>query len=179
MSPKNKKTTRLLSPLLIFLCLFILSLQPALGSSAQEPDEKEEKGDKKSSETEYPEKLKSEETWETLINIPGKILFIPFWLMDKALAPILSWVGVAPQVTSKIARLLVSADGKRGLLPSTSDRTGFGLKFFQKDLITPGSHLDLTVRAGISWRQFCRLRLNRILCALHVPAHRTLLRNRK
>ncbi len=61
---------------------------------------------------------------------PVKILFIPFWLVDQALKPFLSLVGVAPQVTSKLARMLVSADGKRGILHSTSDMTGMGIKFF-------------------------------------------------
>lgn len=161
MLPRKQKIIiiRLFSILLIFLCFIMLSLQPSLGYTSQERNEKEEKEDKEIPEPEFPEKLKSKETWEILINIPGKILFVPFWLLDQALKPLLSLVGVAPQVTSKLARMLVSADGKRGLLPSTSDRTGVGIKFFQKDLVHPGSSLDLTARVGMEWRQLYRLRL--------------------
>ena len=161
MSPRKHKElfSRLLSGFMIFLCLFMLIFQPALGCPSSEDTKNKEDEKDKMDESGFHEKLKSEETWETLINIPGKILFIPFWLLDQALKPFLSLIGVAPQVTSKLARLLVSADGKRGLLPSTSDRTGAGVKFFQKDLVHPGSFLDLTARVGMQRRQLYRLRL--------------------
>jgi len=137
----------------------MFSLQPTLGCPFPDNIESKEKDKEETDESDFHEKLKSAETWETIINIPGKILFIPFWLLDQVLKPFLSLVGVAPQVTSKLARMLVSADGKRGLLPSTSDRTGVGIKFFQKDLVHPGASIDLTARVGMEWRQLYRLRL--------------------
>jgi outer membrane protein assembly factor BamA len=152
-------SSKLLCGFLIFLCLFMFSFQPTLECSYQEDIENKEKEKKETDESDFHAKLKGEKTWETIINIPGRILFIPFWLLDQTLKPFLSLVGVAPQVTSKLARMLVSADGKRGLLPSTSDRTGLGIKFFQKDLVHPGSSLDLTARVGMEWRQLYRLRL--------------------
>jgi len=145
--------------IITFLVVFSLATQGVISQSSQENPKREHSEIEESC---FAKKLKSRQTWEYIVNIPGRILFFPFWLFDKALEPVLSLVGVFPQVTSKLAQILISADGRRGVLPTISDRTGHGIKFFQKDLINPGSDFDITARVGMRWRQFFRIRMQRL-----------------
>lgn len=150
---------RLSGVILLLVCFSLLNIhQPLLGQTSKEESEKKEKT---TDESDFPKKLKSKETWEYIIDLPGKILYLPFWLLNEAAKPICSLVGVAPDVYSKLARILISADGRRGLMPSYNPRHGGGVKFFLKDLTNPGSKLDITAKLGLRWRQYYRIQLRR------------------
>lgn len=155
---------RLLATSLVLICLLFINFQPLLGQNSHEEQEekKEEKEKTPQEKTEYPKKLKSKKTWEYIVNFPGRILFLPFWLLDQAMKPVLSLVGIAPQVKSKLAKFLISADGRRGVLPTYQPRTGAGLKFFLKDFPNPDSRLTLSSRFWLRWRQDYSLRLQRL-----------------
>jgi len=150
---------RLFGIVLVLVFFFGLNIQqPLLGQTSQEDPEKKENT---SNESDFPKKLKSKKTWEYIVDFPGRVLYLPFWLLDKGAKPIFSLVGAAPVTYSKLARILISADGRRGILPSYSPRTGGGLKFFLKDLTNPGSKLNITANLGLRWRQYYKIQLKR------------------
>ena len=53
----------------------------------------------------------------------------------------------------KVVDVFTSEDGRRGIYPVYSSRTGGGLKFYQEDLLFKESRLTLQMTAGPRWRQ--------------------------
>lgn len=156
---KKRGILSLVIALLFFICIISGTSSPLSGQVSKKNPEKEEKP---SNRTKYPKKLKSKKTWEQIIDIPGKILYIPFLLLDEISKPVFSLVGVAPVAYSKLVRLLISKDGKRGLLPSLSPRKGGGITLFQKDISQKGANLNISTRIGLRWRQYYELELDRV-----------------
>ncbi|MFZ0391039.1 MAG: BamA/TamA family outer membrane protein, partial [Calditrichia bacterium] len=64
--------------------------------------------------------------------------------------------------TARILNVLMTDDGKRGIVPTYSSSAGGGLKFFQRGLISPDSKLSLSVTAGLRDRRRFQLHFKRI-----------------
>ncbi|MGH1362562.1 MAG: BamA/TamA family outer membrane protein [Calditrichia bacterium] len=103
----------------------------------------------------------SKSNFEKVIDLPGEIIFLPFRLIFGATS---SGIAVVydNHLLPRIASALTSDDGKRGLRPIYSSRSGFGLKFFWKDFITPGGRLTPKASIGLLRRQAYELSAKRI-----------------
>jgi hypothetical protein len=161
---KKKKNRRYTSSVAIFISLFFVTHLlyagfPALDSLQAE---KMEAGPVKTEKKQdSPKKLKSRQTWETIINIPGAIVYLPFWLAYSGIKPVLHFLETS-KLISGIEDFLVSNDGKRITLPTSRSRTGLGLKFSYSDFITKDDSLDLTATLGLRWSHYFSISLQRV-----------------
>lgn len=134
----------------VLLVFFLLSLLlPAISLMGQE--EIDHSADEKKEES-YPEKIESEESWEKVLNFPGRVIVFPFkTLFDGA-----EWLAGKVYIPGRIgplARFFTSADGLRRLRPTYSTRSGAGLKLIQENLFNEGSRLKLKASMGYNYRQ--------------------------
>lgn len=156
---KHLKNIRLIKILAIFILLGIFSLPTSL--EGQETKENNDKSRSENIPKKPPKKLKAYETWENVINIPGQILYLPFRLIYSGVKPVISFAEKS-EVSARIMDFFSSDDGKRAAYPTYYSRTGGGLKFYQKDLVNPGSKLSLSTTIGLHWRQLYRVRLRQL-----------------
>jgi hypothetical protein len=109
----------------------------------------------------FPPKMKSKETWENILNVPGTILAFPFWLLEESISPALDLV-LEKKLVAKVKDFLKTDDGLRGVYPTYESQIGGGIKLFQKDLLNQGSKLDLIATVGLRWRQYYQIHLKRV-----------------
>lgn len=109
----------------------------------------------------YPDKIPSHSTWEKIVSAPGKLIYLPFHIILKSV-DLVSGVSFEVPFVVELADFMVADDGSRGLIPTYASRSGGGLKFYQKGLISDESKLDLAATAGLRWRQQYRFRIRRI-----------------
>ena len=138
-----------------FVCLLIM-MGIVLNSFPLIAQEKEENED-----SEFPPKMKSKEKWEQIVNVPGTILALPFWLLEESISPVLDLV-LEQKLVAKVKDFLRTDDGLRGVYPTYESQIGGGVKFFQKDLLNQDSKLDLIATVGLRWRQYYRIHLKRV-----------------
>ena len=132
------------------LCLTLLGLRQMLYSYSSPSIQ--EKKDSPRSEQKYPKKRKSRETWESIVSLPGMILFLPLrviFLGSQAAATFLS----EDKSLRRINDLLNSDDGIRSLLPEYSEVAGFGMVYTHRGLITQGSKLKARASLGLKFRR--------------------------
>jgi hypothetical protein len=156
----GKKKSGLLSVLALIAMYLLVSVNsPVL--AARQAEENEAGTSEQHQEEDSPKKLKSRRTWETIINIPGAIVMLPFWLAYSGIKPAINFLE-SSKLISEIEDFLVSNDGRRMAYPTSRSRTGLGLKFTYSDFITRGDTLDLTVTLGYRWAQYYSLSLQKV-----------------
>lgn len=157
---KKRKSHTSIFCLLLAIFLLTAAGSPAEIYSAQKNEERASESEQKQ-ETENTKKLKSRETWEKIISIPGTLIYFPFWLLYSGINPVITFLE-KNKLVPKITDFLASDDGRRISYPTFRSRTGMGFRFNYMDLINPGTKLDFTATLGFRWTQFYRLRLQRI-----------------
>jgi len=83
-----------------------------------------------------PDKMKAKSTGETIAYyVPLGIVYLPVKLSFMGLASGFGWVS-DNKIVEKVDDFLNSDDGLRGVLPTFSAQTGYGIKFYQKALLS-------------------------------------------
>lgn len=113
-----------------------------------------------STEADY-SRYRSKTTWETLLSLPGTLLYLPFDIVGEGLTQLVIFTDEG-NTLQKISDFLVSDDGKRGLYPTSAPPIGVGLKFFQKGLFGEESKLSLSASRGLRTRQKYQFKVSRI-----------------
>ncbi len=109
----------------------------------------------------HPDRFPGHSTWERIVSAPGKLLYLPFHIVLKGV-DLVTGISFEVPFVVELADFMVADDGSRGLVPKYASRSGGGLKYYQKGLISDQSRLDLAATAGLRWRQRYRFRLRRI-----------------
>lgn len=109
----------------------------------------------------FPQKRHPETVYERLLGLPGDMMSAPFWLIEQCMTPAYYLV-VEKKTMAKIKDYLTSDDGLRGIFPTYEAKSGGGLNFYQKNLFSKDSRLDLTATVGLHNRQFYELNLAHI-----------------
>ncbi len=139
------------------LILALLIPQSLLAQSSQESGSSEAG---QSKEEVYPKKVQPRAAWEYIVNIPGYILYFPFWLIYSAAMPIIGWVEKS-NVMPRVQDFLESDDGKRVAYPTGETQYGMGVTYQQKDLFSPNCTLTATGMVGLNWRRMLQFELSR------------------
>jgi len=90
----------------------------------------------------FPEKLRARKPWEYVVSLPVWIATSPLWLLYKGTAAIIGFVD-DHDIPEKVERVLISEDGTREIMPEYSSRTGAGISFLKKGLISSESELKI------------------------------------
>ena len=127
----------------------------------------------------YRNQHKNKETWEQIVSFPGTIVSLPLVLFFEMQE---QFVGYAYEnkLIPKTIDFFTSADGRRGIEPTYSSRSGGGFKFYQEGILNPGSKLSIKASGSLYGRQhyqieFKRLRIYRILSFRIMSEYRYLL----
>jgi hypothetical protein len=161
---------RHLSPLKLsitsILILAILIPQPLLArtsqsdSSSKSSQEKKDSDESQQKKEVYPRKVPSRAAWEYIVNIPGYILYFPFWLVYTAATPIIGWVETS-NAMPRVKDFLESDDGKRMAYPTGETQYGIGVTYKHKDLFRPDCNIIATGMVGLNWRRMLQFELYR------------------
>lgn len=109
----------------------------------------------------FPKKQPSHTGWEMAASAPGKLLYLPFWLVFQATGAAIA-IQEEYKVADRVADILIAEDGSRGVLPVYSSRSGVGVEYFHKGLGNPESRFNLSAAWGLRNRQFYQLRQRRL-----------------
>ncbi|MEL6820338.1 MAG: BamA/TamA family outer membrane protein [Calditrichota bacterium] len=99
--------------------------------------------------------------WERAVDLPGQLIYLPFRLILEGTSAGIEAI-YENHLIPRIATALTSEDGKRGLRPIYSSRSGFGAKFFWKDFITSGGRFTPKASIGLRMRQAYELEAKNI-----------------
>jgi hypothetical protein len=157
------KTISLL--LAVWLVLISLTTHPL---AAQQAQSQTEAGGGEESDPVYPEKVRSRAAWEYIVNLPGYILYLPFWLVYSAVMPVIGLADTS-NFLPRIKDFLVSDDGKRMAFPMYESQYGLGVVYSQRDLFTPLCELQISGMMGLWWRRYFSVEVRRF--ALGGPVH--------
>lgn len=142
--------------LILILCFFtLLTVTPV--SLCQFGTETSERENEDEPIPTYPEKIKTRQTWETIVDFPGWLIQMPFKLLFKGF----EWLVPRFYVPGKVGFIydfFTSDDGRRALRPTVSTRSGPGLKLYQKDLLNEGSKISMRGAAYIDGRRKAQLK---------------------
>ncbi len=158
------KTNRLLKIFLVLLFILVLTFpHQILAQEAQDGSSAKESPGKENAEKEnpYPKKMKAHRTWEYIVNIPGYILYVPFWLVYTVVNTGIGWIENT-NIIPRVRDLLESDDGKRITYPTFESQYGFGLTYKHKDLFKKNCQLKISTMLGLRWRQFHELEISRL-----------------
>ena len=155
----EQKLSKLIWFCVSFICILTVAIEePLLAQTEITPADKAQTSD--SVQVQH-KKYRSRSTVEAIVSFPGVLVYLPLKLTFKGFGAIVSYVD-EKKVVQKTRDFLTSDDGRRGVLPTYSDRTGGGIKFFQKGLLTPKSKLSMSITAGLRSRRRYQLRLRRV-----------------
>ena len=107
---------------------------------------------------------KTEHTWEKIVSLPGRVIYLPFKLIFKGVEKTITIVDES-KIAPRVIDVLKSDDGKRALLPTYGARIGGGFQLYQRGLVNPESKLTLTTTVGMRQRQNYQLEFKRIRMA--------------
>ncbi len=99
--------------------------------------------------------------WDQIFAVPGEVLFFPLDLFLMGTKQGIVFVDNS-KIIPRTIDFLTSDDGKRGVFPTYSSRTGGGIKFYQKSLFNSQSELSLKLTAGLHFRQNYEIKLKGI-----------------
>lgn len=136
--------------------LVLLMLFPSSVWAQQEQTQSEQ--DNSSPQPVYATKVRSRATWEYIVNIPGYILYVPFWLVYTAVTPIIGWVDKS-NVIPRVNDLLISDDGTRRLYPNYETQYGFGLTYLQDGVFRSSGQIKAEALMGLWWRRYFSLNI--------------------
>ena len=146
--------------LTVFVSLLLVFIIMDADHALSEPIDPQSPSDTIATEN-YPERLPSHSTWEKIVSAPGKLFYIPFYIMLQGV-DLVTRINFEFPFVVELVDFMVADDGSRGLAPQYASRSGAGLKFYQKGLISDRSKLDFTATAGLRWRQLYRFRFRKI-----------------
>lgn len=146
--------------LTVFVSLLLVFIIMDADHALSEPIDPQSPSDTIATE-DYPERFPSHSTWEKIASAPGKLFYLPFHIILKSI-DLVTGISFEVPLVMELADFMVADDGSRGLIPTYASRSGGGLKFYQKGLISDQSKLDLAATAGLRWRQRYRFRIRRI-----------------
>ena len=109
----------------------------------------------------YPEKMSANSGVEKAVNLPLKIVYLPFLLVFKTAEGALYLYEKSPPILKPL-RVLIAADGSRGVYPLFEARYGLGAMFFVKYWPDDTSRFDVSTMWGLRGRNRQRLRHRRI-----------------
>ena len=135
------------------LLLLFASVLPLFAQSETDATGKERRSDTVQVRR---KKLGQKKTWEKAVSFPGTLVYLPLKLTFKLVKESIIFVDES-KVISK-----THDDGRRGVLPTYADRTGGGIKAFQKGWLSPESKLTLSLTAGPRERQRYQLQFKRV-----------------
>ena len=95
-------------------------------------------------------RMRSRALWEEIVYLPGRIVFLPVEYALKGVGATIGYVADT-KLIPKVEDFLTSDDGRRGVKPTYSGRTGGGIQFYQKGLFGASSDrnvLELTATGG-------------------------------
>ncbi|NIM18852.1 MAG: BamA/TamA family outer membrane protein [Candidatus Latescibacteria bacterium] len=141
--------------------LLVFGAQVQAARSAQEQKAARSEVENPDSTEAYPKKRSSRSGWERVVSFPGRIIYLPLKIVFKGGSGLAGWVDDS-KIIPKTVDFLTSDDGKRGLYPTYSSRSGAGVKFFQKDLFTEGSRFQMKATVGLRSRQLYEIYLKRV-----------------
>ncbi|HDY89642.1 MAG TPA: hypothetical protein ENH82_16210 [bacterium] len=147
-----------LAGILITFIVFICMVSPSFSQPAMMTEKTEINEQRPDSLKVYPEKLRSEEQWETIVNFPGRLIFSPFQLTFWGIEEIVEDVDETKIVQRVIEYL--SQNKPRGFSAQYSSRYGGGLLFYHK--IPPyidESKFDVSAQWGTRGRKRYRMRV--------------------
>lgn len=155
------KTARRLSKTFLVACICLWSsllFVPLQESTASEPGQ--ESDVQQDSIRVLRDKYKSRQIWETLVALPGDIVYIPVELLFNGTEKTIEIVEES-KLVPKVKSLLISDDGRIGVLPVYKSRLGLGAQYFHKGINNRESKLTLKCLVGIRQRQFYEIRMKR------------------
>ena len=126
-------------------------------------------------------KVRSRAIWEEIAYLPGRIVYFPLKCLLKGVSISVGYIDDT-KIIPKMRDFLTSDDGRRGVEPTYSARTGGGVQFYQKGLFgTPSDRnmLKLALTAGLRGRQRYQCTLEDIQFAHGLVSSDVLLRYRK
>jgi hypothetical protein len=150
---------KLVRSLFAALLAMLLVFPPSVW--AQQEQTRSEQENSESSEPVYASKVRSRATWEYIVNLPGYILYIPFWLVYTAVNPVIGWVDKS-NVIPRINDFLTSDDGTRRLFPNYETQYGFGLTYSQDGVLKSTGQLEAVALTGLWWRRYFSLDITEI-----------------
>lgn len=140
----------------ILFCVNVPLPIQAVAATVDSADSSESNG-----QIEYPERMKSRETWEWILSAPGLIVNLPFAIGLKIVE---TGVGTIyqPSVVGWLYDITTSDDSLRAIRPAYSSPSGFGFKIYQKDLFNEGSYFQLSAKRGFDHRQKYQLKYDNV-----------------
>ena len=145
-------------------CVALVAFQSSVRAQNASPVTENARGD---SALVKRERMRSRATWEEIAYLPGRIIYSPLEYSLKGLSMGIGYVDDT-KLIPKIRDFLTSDDGRRGVEPTYSARTGTGIQFYQKGLFRTGSDrntLELTLTGGSCGRLRYQCTLEEILFA--------------
>ena len=132
----------ILIPFIILACMVSPSLsQPAMMTENTEINEQQPDSLKV-----YPEKLRSEERWETIVNFPGRLIFSPFQLTFRGIEEIVEEIDETMIIPRIIEYYLnINHVGYLQNIPLVTVADSCSII---KYLLTPMNHDSMLVRNG-------------------------------
>jgi len=112
-------------------------------------------------------RMRDRAIWEEIAYFPGRVVYFPLKYSLKGLGASIGYIDDT-KLIPKIQDFLTSDDGRRGVEPTYSARTGGGFQFYQKGLSGSGSDRNifgLTLTAGLYQRQRYQCTLEEIKLA--------------
>lgn len=109
----------------------------------------------------YRNQYKGKETWGHIVSFPGTVVSLPLVLFFKMQEYLVGYV-YENKVVPKVIDFFTSEDGKRGIEPTYSSRSGGGVKFYQKGFLNSDSKLNLKIAGSFKGRQHYQMELKRI-----------------
>ena len=109
----------------------------------------------------FPDKMQSREAWENVVSLPGLILYAPFWLTFELTEQAIA-VQSRYRIGNRVAALVISPDGSRGIIPVYSSRGGLGVEFFKKHIPNEEARFNLAASWGLRGRSLYQVRVRRV-----------------
>lgn len=105
--------------------------------------------------------FKQKSFFDKALSVPGKVLFFPFDVLFSGISYGIYKVDES-KVIPKTRDFLISEDGRREVRPTYVSRIGVGLKYYQREILNPGSRLLLLATVGLHQRQRYGIALERV-----------------
>lgn len=113
------------------------------------------------STTAFPKKMPGHTTWEKVAAAPGYLIYLPLWAAFTVTGGTIKYVEKTG-IIGRTQELVTFDDGRGGIYPAYSGRSGAGLSFFLKNYVNEGFRFDATASYGFYDRSLFRLRYRRL-----------------
>ena len=149
--------------IIIFSIFILLSFMAApLYSQMKVIIEQEDKENNHSDSLQvYPAKLGSYQLWENIVNIPGDILYFPFWIILTGIEETAEFIDES-RIVPRMRNLLLRNIRPLWLSPNYSPRHGAGFKIGYYKNFDEKAKVDFTLTRGLLGRQMYRLRFRQL-----------------